>query len=222
MAAILNIETSTTLCSAAISINGKVIAFKEEDKGYTHAENLHVFIEKILTEAKLAAKNLNAVAVGSGPGSYTGLRIGVSAAKGLAYTLNIPLIGVNTLCTITHSVLLQKKEDVLYCPMLDARRMEVYCALLDKDLNFVKETSAEIISEDNLSFFPNEKPIYFFGEGMPKCKTLLEKIPNAKFIDDIKPYAVSLSELSYIKFNNKQFEDTAYFEPFYLKEFFTK
>lgn len=203
----------------SVSVNGKVIAFKEEDKGYTHAENLHVFIETVLKEAKLTTKDLHAVAVGSGPGSYTGLRIGVSAAKGLAYSLHVPLISVNTLQIMAHSAIEKIKEDVLYCPMLDARRMEVYCAFFDKDLNFVKETSAQIISEEDHSFFANEKTVYFFGDGMPKCKLILEKIPNSKFIENIKPSAVALAELSYSKFSTKQFEDTAYFEPFYLKDF---
>jgi tRNA threonylcarbamoyladenosine biosynthesis protein TsaB len=219
---ILNIETSTTLCSVALSVNGKVISFKEEDKGYTHAENLHVFINEILKEANLSPKDLSAVAVGSGPGSYTGLRIGVSAAKGLAYALNLPLISVNTLLTMAHLASQNKTEDVLYCPMLDARRMEVYCALLDKDLNFTKPTSAEIISEENYSYFKNEKPVYFFGDGMPKCKSILEKIPQSKFIDNIKPSAVMLAELSHQKFISKQLEDVAYFEPFYLKDFLMK
>ena len=222
MAVILNIETSTTLCSVAISVNGKVVAFKEEDKGYTHAENLHVFIEKVLTEAKLTPKDLNAVAVGSGPGSYTGLRIGVSAAKGLAYALNIPLIAVNSLQIMANSAIKKNKENDLYCPMLDARRMEVYCALFNKDLEFVKETSAQIVSEEEFSFFTNEKPVCFFGDGMPKCKFILEKIPNSYFLDNIKPSAIALSDLSYSKFTNSQFEDTAYFEPFYLKDFLIK
>ncbi len=219
MPVILNIETATTLCSVSIAKTGKVIAIKEINDGYTHAENLHVFIQEVLKQAGKTTKDLNAIAVGSGPGSYTGLRIGVSTAKGLAFALQIPLIAVNTLQTMTAKVIEQNKSDVLFCPMLDARRMEVYTAIFDKELNTIKETSPQIISAEEVSFFNIGKPICFFGDGMPKCKDILKQIPQSSFIDDITPSSSALAELSYQKHKKAQFEDVAYFEPFYLKNF---
>ena len=220
MSLILNIETSTTLCSVSLAKDGKVIASKEVNEGFTHAENLHVFIEEVIAKAGTTVKDLNAIAVGSGPGSYTGLRIGVSAAKGLAYALQVPLIAVNTLQTMAAAAVGQSNEEVLFCPMLDARRMEVYTAIFDKDLNAIKETSAQILSEEDLSFFDTGKPICFFGDGMPKCKELLMNIPRSSFIQNIVPASSALAELSFQKHNKGQFEDVAYFEPFYLKDFF--
>jgi tRNA threonylcarbamoyladenosine biosynthesis protein TsaB len=216
---ILNIETSTTLCSVSLAKCGKVVSFKETNEGYRHAENLHVFIEEVLVKGGVSIKDLNAVAVGSGPGSYTGLRIGVSAAKGLAYALHIPLIAVNTLQIMAAAVVHENQSDVLYCAMLDARRMEVYTAIFDKDLNCKKETSAQIITEEDFSFFNLEKPICFFGDGMPKCKNILKQIPQSAFIENVAPSAITLAQLSYHKHLKSQFEDVAYFEPFYLKDF---
>ena len=219
MPLILNIETATTLCSVSIAKAGKVLARKEINDGYTHAENLHIFIQEVLKQAGKTAKDLNAVAVGSGPGSYTGLRIGVSAAKGLTFALQIPLIAVNTLQIMTAMAIRQNKSDILFCPMLDARRMEVYTAIFDKELNTIKETSPQIISAEDLSFFNTGKPICFFGNGMPKCKDLLMLVPQSSFIDNIAPSSEALAQLSYQKHKNEQFEDVAYFEPFYLKNF---
>ncbi len=219
MSLILNIETSTTLCSVSIAKEGKIIETKEINEGYTHAENLHVFIEEVLKKADKTPKDLNAIAVGGGPGSYTGLRIGVSAAKGLAFALQIPMIAINTLQIMAATAIQQNRFDVLFCPMLDARRMEVYTAIFDVNLNTVKETSPQIISEEDISFFNIGKPICFFGDGMLKCKDLLKKIPSSTFIDNIVPSAVALAELAYQKQQKGQFEDVAYFEPFYLKEF---
>ena len=221
MPLILNIETSTTLCSVALAEAGKVISVKEINEGYTHAENLHVFIEEVLEKAGKSVKDINAIAVGSGPGSYTGLRIGVSAAKGLAYALQIPLISVNTLQIMAAVAIQKEKSDVLFCPMLDARRMEVYTALFDKNLNTIKETTAKILPED-LSFFTTGKAIAFFGDGMLKCKEILSQIPQSSFIDDVVPLSGALAQLSYEKYGKKQFEDVAYFEPFYLKDFLIK
>lgn len=221
MPLILNIETSTTLCSVSLAENGVVIGKKEVNEGYTHAENLHVFIEEVISAAKKTVKDLKAVAVGSGPGSYTGLRIGVSAAKGLAFALKIPLISVNTLQTMSVVAAQESKADVLFCPMLDARRMEVYTAIFDKEFRTIKETAAKILP-DEISFFNVGSPICFFGEGMPKCKDLLKEIPGSSFIENIVPSAEGISKLSYQKFINDQFEDVAYFEPFYLKDFLIK
>lgn len=219
MPLILNIETSTTLCSVSLANEGTVLACKEINEGFTHAENLHVFIEEVLAEAGNNIKDLTAIAVGNGPGSYTGLRIGVSAAKGLAFALNIPLIGVNTLHIMTAMAIRENASAILFCPMLDARRMEVYTAILDRNLNAIKETSAQIISDDNLSFFNTGKTICFFGDGMPKCKEILKNIPSSYFIENIIPSATGLAQLSYQKYQKQQFEDAAYFEPFYLKNF---
>lgn len=222
MALLLNIETATTLCSVAVSDGEEILAIKEIDEGYTHAENLHVFIETVLKEAGISPRQLNAVAVGKGPGSYTGLRIGVSAAKGLAYALNIPLIAVNTLETMAYSVAKDVETDALFCPMLDARRMEVYCGVYDNNLKHIKETSAQIVEESNLHYFRFDKPVYFFGDGMPKCKELLNTLPNPVFIEPVKPSAAFLANLASRRYKENNFESVAYFEPFYLKDFVVK
>lgn len=219
MPLILNIETSTTLCSVSLAKEGKVVSCKEMNEGFTHAENLHIFIEEVLAKANKTVKDINAIAVGSGPGSYTGLRIGVSAAKGLAYALNIPLVGVNTLQTMSAMAIKENPNGILFCPMLDARRMEVYTAVYDKDLKAVKETSAQIVSEDKLDFFKTGTAICFFGDGMLKCEPILKNIPSSHFIENIVPSAEGLAQLSYQKYRKQQFEDVAYFEPFYLKDF---
>lgn len=219
MALILNIETSTTMCSVSLADKGELISCKELDNGYTHAENLHVFINDLLIQEKVIPSQLDAVAVGSGPGSYTGLRIGVSTAKGLAFSLNKPLLSVNTLKTMAMAVKEKANNEMLLCPMLDARRMEVYCAFFDFDLNEVRETSAQIITEENLTYFAVNKPMAFFGDGMPKCKSLLQNLPGASFVEGVVPSSKQLAKLSYEKFKLQQFEDLAYFEPFYLKDF---
>ncbi len=218
MAFILNIESATTVCSVSISENDNLIALKEIDNGYTHAENLHVFIDELLKQTNLKPQQLSAVAVSKGPGSYTGLRIGVSAAKGLCYALNIPLISINTLQVLTNGSG-TKEETNFYCPMLDARRMEVYTAVYDSNLNEVAATEALIVDELSIKKYKNYTNIYFFGDGMLKCKELLSVLPNANFINDIKPSAKSMVKLSYLKYINKQYEDLIYFEPFYLKDF---
>ncbi|MDP1803281.1 MAG: tRNA (adenosine(37)-N6)-threonylcarbamoyltransferase complex dimerization subunit type 1 TsaB [Bacteroidota bacterium] len=219
MAFILNIETSTTVCSVSLSKNGELISFKEINDGFTHAENLHVFIEEVLKTATVSIKELNAVAISKGPGSYTGLRIGVSAAKGLAFSLNIPLIALDTLQIMTNSALIKNESNAVYCPMIDARRMEIYTAVYDKDLKQLKETEALIVDENSIQPFSEFEKIYFFGDGMQKCKEVLSTIKSANFIDAILPSAKNMCDLSYKKYLEKQFEDVAYFEPFYLKDF---
>jgi len=216
---ILNIETATTVCSASISDKEKVIAYKELNGGYTHAENLHVYIKEIIKEAAIDFDQLDAIAVSKGPGSYTGLRIGVSAAKGLAYALEIPLIGVDTLQIMTITALTETESEAVYCPMIDARRMEVYTAVYDSNLNPIVPVNAFILNEESITVFASYPKIYFFGDGMPKSKSLLQKFSNANFIEDIFPSAKHMAALSYKKFKEKKFEDTAYFEPYYLKEF---
>ncbi len=219
MALILNIETATTVCSVSLAREGKLLAFKELDSGFTHAENLHGFMDEILKQEGLAASLLDAIAVSKGPGSYTGLRIGVSAAKGLAYSLRIPLLSVDTLQVMSQQALSLQKEQAFYCPMIDARRMEVYTALYDHELNAARAIEALIVDEQSIRPYAGHNRVYFFGDGMPKCRELLSALPNAGFIDGVKPSAVHMCELSYSAFLNRQFEDVAYFEPFYLKDF---
>lgn len=218
MAFILNIETATTVCSVSISENDKLLAIKELNNGYTHAENLHVFIDELLVQTNINVKQLNAVAVSKGPGSYTGLRIGVSAAKGLCYTLNIPLISLNTLQIIANGIE-HRDSNALYCPMLDARRMEVYTAVYNSILDEVLPTEALIVNETTIEKLNTSQNIYFFGDGMPKCRELLQTLPKAQFIENINPSSKNMGTLCYQKFINNQFEDVAYFEPFYLKDF---
>jgi tRNA threonylcarbamoyladenosine biosynthesis protein TsaB len=223
LALILHIETATSNCSVSISDNERVLATIELDAGYTHAENLHPFIDQLFKKTKTEPKQLNAVAVSAGPGSYTGLRIGVSAAKGICYALNIPLIAVNTLQILcAGAIKLIDEKNVILCPMLDARRMEVYTAMYDKELNELNAAEAKIIDEQSTKDLDKAKVTYFFGDGMPKCKTLLQNISDAKFIDGITPSSSEMLNLALTKYNAKQFEDIAYFEPMYLKEYFFK
>lgn len=220
MAYLLHIESTSTVCSVALSQNEQLLAVEELNDGYSHAENLHVFIQKLLSNNHISSKDLSAISVSKGPGSYTGLRIGFSAAKGLAYALNIPLISIDTLQALSFLATTAEKHDALYCPMIDARRMEVYCAIYDKELNSVRTAQAIVLNEESIQTFPTEKEIYFFGDGMPKAKELLEILPNAHFINNIIPSAKALINLAFEKYTNKQFADIAYSEPFYLKEFY--
>jgi len=219
---ILCIETSTTVCSVCVTADEKISSFREINSGYTHAENLHIFVEEVLKEANLSFSQLSAVAVSKGPGSYTGLRIGVSASKGLCYALNIPLISIDTLQSMAYSVANLKQQDVLYAPMLDARRMEVYCAVYNKNLETILPVNALVLDENSIKIFNLEKPICFFGDGMSKAKELLHEINQAIFLENIVPSAKNMAALAFAKFQQKQFENLVLFEPFYLKEFFTK
>lgn len=215
---ILNIETATKNCSVALAKNGETILCKEiSELGYSHAEKLHVFIEEICNESTIQLKDLQAIAVSKGPGSYTGLRIGVSAAKGFCYALDIPLISVDTLAVLASQAVSIAKENDLIIPMIDARRMEVYSAIFNNKLEKVREIEAQIIDEN--SFASIENTIYFIGDSSEKAKTVLTK-SNFIFLDEIVyPSAKDMSAISFQKFLNKDFEDVAYFEPFYLKDF---
>ena len=215
MTYILNIETATKNCSVALSLNGKTIACKEiAESGYSHAEKLHVFIEEILKESNLSFKDLSAIAVSQGPGSYTGLRIGVSAAKGLCYALNIPLIAVDTLETLTKKLHI---ENGLIIPMLDARRMECYTAIFNSDHQKIRAIKAEVIDEN--SFDDIVELIHFIGDGASKCKLILTK-ENFIFHDEIEfPSAGDMSQIAFEKHQKSDTVDVAYFEPFYLKDF---
>jgi tRNA threonylcarbamoyladenosine biosynthesis protein TsaB len=212
---ILNIETATKNCSVALAKDGKTIVCKEiAEEGYSHAERLHVFIEEIISEAGVAMKELCAVAVSQGPGSYTGLRIGVSAAKGLCYALNIPLIAIDTLQSLASRVYV---SEGLIVPMLDARRMEVYSAVFSATFDKKREILAEIITE--YSFKDIDETVYFVGDCNEKCKTVLTK-DNFVFLDEIKyPSANEMSVLSFEKYKISDTVDVAYFEPYYLKDF---
>ena len=215
MAYILNLETATKNCSVAVAKNGQVLAFRDmAELGYSHAEKLHVFIEEVLKEVGLQFKDLDAIAVGQGPGSYTGLRIGVSAAKGLAFALGIPLIAVDTLAVLAAQA---KVSDGSIVPLIDARRMEVYSAVFDSDLNNKREVQAEIITES--SFGNLEGNVYFVGDCLDKCKTVLTK-SNFVFLDAITyPSAKQMAAFSNDQYQKNDTVDVAFFEPFYLKDF---
>lgn len=216
MTYILNIETATTNCSVSISKDGETLVIKEDyDKNYSHAERLHVYINTVLQEANLSPTQLDAIAVSKGPGSYTGLRIGVSAAKGLCFALDKPLISVPTLMSLAHQV---NKQDGVIVSMLDARRMEVYSAIFDAQHHCIRDTQAQILNEQSFDGFLQQGNVYFIGNGVNKTKALLSS-PHAVFIEDKLPSAQEMGMLSYIKFKKSDFEDVAYFEPYYLKDF---
>ena len=212
---ILNIETATKNCSVSLAQNGATIALRETaEQGYSHAEKLHVFIDEIISETGILFNNLSAVAVSHGPGSYTGLRIGVSTAKGLCYALNIPLISIDTLTSLASKI---KIEKGLIIPMIDARRMEVYSSVFNKNGTMIREVKAEILSEN--SFVDLNETIYFVGDSNEKAKTVLIN-SNFNFLDNfIYPSANEMSALSFEKYKSQFFEDIAYFEPYYLKDF---
>lgn len=221
MALILQIETATTSCSIALAMDGQALAFKEVDQRNIHAEVITLYIEQVLAEAKVTYAGLDAIAVSAGPGSYTGLRIGISTAKGLCYALDKPLISVDTLAAMASGVSQVKnvQNNVLLCPMIDARRMEVYTAVFSKAGEMIKPTAAEIIDENSFSEILKDRQILFFGDGADKCKVVLGKSENAIFLDSFANSAVHLSEIAAIKFQNSDFVDVAYFEPYYLKDF---
>ena len=219
---ILHIETSTNICSIAVSENGQCLFSKSDSEGMNHAALLSVFIAEAMEFLKSTSKKPDAVAVSSGPGSYTGLRIGVSTAKGLCYGLDIPLIAVSTLEVLTANALqiTETTANSLFCPMIDARRMEVYAAIYNQEGIIQREISADIIDENSYSEILESHIVYFFGNGAEKCKTTLTH-PNARFIDGMYPLAENMIILAEKAYNENKFVDVAYFEPFYLKEFYT-
>ena len=218
MSLILGIETSTKICSVAISDGDKLLALKEEGGEYSHSEKLTVFIQDVLQKASLELKNIDAVAVSKGPGSYTGLRIGVSVAKGLCYSLEKPLIAVDTLQAMALGML-KLEQSNLYCSMIDARRMEVYTALYDANNKIVEPVAAKIIDEHSFADELKNNKVIFFGDGAKKCKEVLGSNSNTIFSDKGLPSAQYINQIALAKFNNKEFEDVAYFEPYYLKNF---
>ena len=216
MALILNLETATTNCSVSLSKNGETIALKEDnDKSYSHAERLHVYIDDVLKQANIDSSELDAIAVSKGPGSYTGLRIGVSAAKGLCFALEKPLISIPTLASLSHQV---KIDNGIIVSMLDARRMEVYSAIYDSDYKEIRDTQAQILDATSFKDYLEKGKVYFIGNGVDKTKNLITH-SNAIFIEGRLPSAKEMSLLTYIKYKAKNFEDVAYFEPYYLKDF---
>lgn len=215
MSLILNIETATKNCSVALSKDGKTIACKEiAEQNFSHAEKLHVFIADLLAENQLNFSNLSAIAVSQGPGSYTGLRIGVSSAKGLCYALNIPMIAIDTLQLLALQI--QIDEGVII-PMIDARRMEVFSAFYDKNHNQIRNTQAEIIDEKSYQEISDK--IHLVGDGTEKFNNILIDDKFVFHSNIIFPSATQMSLLSFDKFKNRDFVDVAYFEPFYLKDF---
>ncbi|MCL6216814.1 tRNA (adenosine(37)-N6)-threonylcarbamoyltransferase complex dimerization subunit type 1 TsaB [Zunongwangia pacifica] len=217
MAIILCLETATTNCSVALCEEGNLIALKEDNsKGYSHAEKLHVFIDEILKENNLKIDNLDAIAISKGPGSYTGLRIGVSAAKGLCFAQDIPLISVPTLTALAKQVNPKEGEQII--PMLDARRMEVYSAVFDSAFNQIRETKAQVLSEESFQEELAKGKVYFIGNGVAKFREICEH-PNAEFIEDRLPSVKEMNTIAYDKYKISDIEDVAYFEPYYLKDF---
>jgi len=222
MTYILQIETATTVCSVALARDGETLAVKQINERNIHAEVITVFVDGLLKEAGINYDQLDAVAVSSGPGSYTGLRIGVSTAKGLCFSLDKPLISVETLEAMACGAateLTPADKDILLCPMIDARRMEVYTAFFNTVGKRVKPTTAEIIEENSFSDLLNEHTILFFGDGAAKCQAVLGANPNARFLTGFDNSAAYLTQKAFEKFKVQEFEDVAYFEPYYLKDF---
>lgn len=221
MSCILNIETSTNVCSVALSQDGVCLYEDVNMEGPSHAQVLAGYVKNAVSFADSHAIPIDAIAISKGPGSYTGLRIGVSEAKGVAYGRDAKLLSVPTLKLLTVPILLgheELPEDALLCPMIDARRMEVYCALYDRALNEVVPTQALVIDSDSFKDYLDKQPIYFMGNGADKCVETIQH-PNAHFIKNIVPRAKNMIPLAEMAMAKEQFEDVAYFEPFYLKEF---
>ena len=221
MSCILNIETSTNVCSVALSQDGVCVYEDVNMEGPSHAQVLAGYVKNAVSFADSHAIPIDAIAISKGPGSYTGLRIGVSEAKGVAYGRDAKLLSVPTLKLLTVPILLgheELPEDALLCPMIDARRMEVYCALYDRALNEVVQTQALVIDSDSFKDYLDKQPIYFMGNGADKCVETIQH-PNAHFIKNIVPRAKNMIPLAEMAMAKEQFEDVAYFEPFYLKEF---
>ena len=220
MTSLIHIETSTSVCSVALSQDNNIAWNKEDYKGQSHSVMLGKYIDELLAFVRASGISLDGVVVSCGPGSYTGLRIGVSTAKGLAYGLDLPLLSVNTLQVMANHVVknIDIDDNTWLCPMIDARRMEVYTSLYDKNLHLMCDIQAEIIDENTYSDILKDKKILCFGNGAEKCKKVLTHT-NIEFIDNVNPLAKDMVELAEKAFSNKEFQDVAYFEPFYLKEF---
>ena len=224
MSTILHIETSTDVCSVAVSKDGACLFERDDHEGHNHAVMAGVFVDEALSYCDSQLMDLDAVAVSSGPGSYTGLRVGVSMAKGVCYGRSLPLISVPTLQLLCVPVLLREKvkeENALLCPMIDARRMEVYAQIFDRGLHEVRAIQADIVDGETYRQWLDERPVYFFGNGAAKCMDAISH-PNAHLIEDVEPLARWMFPLAERKCFAQQFEDVAYFVPFYLKDFVAK
>jgi len=219
---LLFLETATEICSVALSKDNEIVASVCSDKGNSHTEHLFSFIEGVLEKGKCKISEISGVVLSIGPGSYTGLRIGASVSKGICYALDVPLIGISTLQSIVFGAkqLSNKEQNILYCPMIDARRMEVYTALFDSTGNAITEVETKIIDEHAFVSALKNNIIYFCGNGMTKCQSVIQN-KNARFIEKHLD-ASNMLIPALDKFNSKQFEDVAYFEPFYLKEYLAK
>ncbi len=216
MTLVLNIETATTNCSVSLSKDGETLVLKEDNSlGYSHAETLHLFIDDVFKISNIKPSEIDAVAVSKGPGSYTGLRIGVSSAKGLCFALDKPLIAIDTLESLAHQVNI--KEGFIV-PMLDARRMEVYSAIYNANLKSYRGVEAEILTKESYSRILETNKVYFIGSGVEKTKALIQH-PNAVFIEGKLPSANEMAQLAEFKYKISDIEDVAYFEPYYLKDF---
>jgi len=223
---IICLETATNLCSVALCDSAGVISVLESDESKSHASLLTVFIQEILLNNGITVQDLDCVAVSKGPGSYTGLRIGVSVAKGLAYGASIPLIGIETTLSMFYGIISGKyfstgpERNTLFCPMLDARRMEVYYAIYDAEGNKIRNISAEVITKDTFAGYPESQKIIFFGDGALKCRDVIDRV-NATFATEFMMSASYMYQPVFMAFNNHNYEDVAYFEPLYLKDFIT-
>ncbi|MDR0798585.1 MAG: tRNA (adenosine(37)-N6)-threonylcarbamoyltransferase complex dimerization subunit type 1 TsaB [Dysgonamonadaceae bacterium] len=219
MACILHIETSTRVCSSALSLDGKIIFERCNPEDASHSASLGVYVQEAVAFARRELRPVEAVAVSAGPGSYTGLRIGVSEAKGLGYGWNIPVIALPSLKILAASVSTILPDDCyLLCPMIDARRMEVYAAIYDRQLNLIRDVQADIVDTATYEAFLAQGKVAFFGDGAEKCRAVIPS-ENALFLENRVPLATAMAPLAEEAFRNKDFVDTAYFEPFYLKEF---
>ena len=222
MPVLLSIETSTQVCSVALHRGEVLLGEHKVAEEKSHSKLLTHFIDTITKDNGLTLAEVDAFAVSKGPGSFTGLRIGVSTAKGLCFALDKPLISVNTLEAMAYSINSNNTDKHYVCPMLDARRMEVYCSLIDSNNTVIRETEAVVVDENSFKDVLDKYKIIFGGNGMDKCRSTLEKHPNAFFADGLTPLASSVGAIAYSKFLKKEFENVAYFEPFYLKDFYTK
>ncbi len=218
MAQIISIETSTKVCSVALHSSGELISFSQYFLEKSHSSILMPLIDETIRHSGIEISELDAVAISEGPGSYTGLRIGTSTAKGLCFGLDIPLIAINTLLSMAHGACKSIINPDLLCPMLDARRMEVYCMIVDDQLRIIQEIEPTIIDENSYGNILDDHSILFFGNGSSKCKPFIKK-SGATFMDDIHPSAKEIGDLAWIKYEQNDFVDLVSFEPFYLKAF---
>jgi len=214
MPIVLSIETSTSICSVAFHKEGRLLASREIETHQSAASQLAISIESLMSECNIENKEIVAVAVSSGPGSFTGLRIGISTAKGICYGLDVPLIAVDSLSVLAHGI--EKIETQLLCPMIDARRMEVYCSIMDSEFKIIQKSKAQVVNENTFLSWLNKYTVSFFGDGSSKCKEVIHH-PNAVFIEQIMPLAKNMGTLAYNKLCGNKFENLANFEPNYIK-----